>query len=552
MIALTKALIRAGMWLDENANANRPEAVDILARKEYVGADKAVLTNSMTGTFAYEKGDVRPAPDFNIFFRYNATFPYYSDAVWTMTQMRRWGQIAEAQPDAWYDAVAKSVYKPAIYVEAARELIAEGKAQASDFDFDADGYKDPTADFIDRIRYDGMHPNAYIDSLAIGLKGNVIHLMGHLMERKLDPSAGYLLQKDLERRGITVHCKGATKAILGHDKVDAVLLEDGTVYPADLVCMAVGIRPEVRLANDAHLDVGRGITVNDQMTTSDPAIHALGECIEHDRQLFGLVAPLYDQAKVLAATLAGQVSAFRPVQTATRLKVTGVDLFSAGDFADAPGREDIIFRDPGRGIYKRLVIAGDKLLGRRQSADVQMRRPYARGCAALDQGGRAEVDPGGDAGTGLAQRWRLCVLPTCAELLPDFRLAAGLQRRPPKPLCERTQPRHIQKDGTCSVVPCMWGGVTTPAELRAIADAADRYAVPMLKVTGGQRIGLLGARKADLPSIWAETVVTVFSQGINQSATGTDKVPVLSDTLYRRSSFSCRWCQTRPFWAIVG
>ena len=191
----------------------------------------------------------------------------------------------------------------------------------------------------------------------------VIHLMGHLMERQLDPSAGYLLQKDLERRGITVHCKGATKAILVHAKVEAVLLEDGTAYPADLVCMAVGIRPEVRLANDAHLDVGRGITVNDQMTTSDPAIHALGECSEHDRQLFGLVAPLYDQAKVLAATLAGQVSAFRPVQTATRLKVTGVDLFSAGDFADAPGREDIIFRDPGRGIYKRLVIAGDRLLG---------------------------------------------------------------------------------------------------------------------------------------------------------------------------------------------
>ena len=172
MIALTKALIRAGMWLDENDNANRPEAVDILARKEYVGADKAVLTNSMTGTFEYEKGDARPAPDFNVFFRYNATFPYYSDAVWTMTQMRRWGQIAEAHPDAWYDEVAKSVYKPAIYQEAAMELIAEGRAQASDFDFDADGYKDPTADFIDKVTYDGTRPNAYIDSLAIGLKGN--------------------------------------------------------------------------------------------------------------------------------------------------------------------------------------------------------------------------------------------------------------------------------------------------------------------------------------------------------------------------------------------
>ncbi|MBI1170023.1 nitrate ABC transporter substrate-binding protein [bacterium] len=172
MIALTKALIRAGMWLDENDNANRAEAVDILARKEYVGADKAVIANSMTGTFEYEKGDTRPTPDFNIFFRDNATFPYYSDAVWTLTQMRRWGQIPEAHPDSWYDATAKSVYKPAIYEEAAKELIAEGKAKASDFDFSATGYKPVSSDFIDHIPYDGTKPNAYIDSLPIGLKGN--------------------------------------------------------------------------------------------------------------------------------------------------------------------------------------------------------------------------------------------------------------------------------------------------------------------------------------------------------------------------------------------
>lgn len=170
MIALTKALIRAGMWLDENNNANRAEAVEILSRKEYVGADKAVIANSMTGTFEFEKGDKRAEPDFNVFFRYNATFPYYSDAVWYLTQMRRWGQIAEAHPDAWYDETAKSVYKPAIYEEAAKELIAEGKAKATDFDFDADGYKDPSSDFIDHITYDGTKPNAYIDSLTIGLK----------------------------------------------------------------------------------------------------------------------------------------------------------------------------------------------------------------------------------------------------------------------------------------------------------------------------------------------------------------------------------------------
>ena len=170
MIALTKALIRAGMWLDAEGNANRAEAVEILARKEYVGADAAVIANSMTGTFEFEAGDTREAPDFNVFFRHNATFPYYSDAVWTLTQMRRWGQTVEAHPDAWYDEVAKSVYKPVLYEEAARALIAEGKATEADFEFDADGYKKPTADFIDQISYDGTKPNAYIDSLPIGLK----------------------------------------------------------------------------------------------------------------------------------------------------------------------------------------------------------------------------------------------------------------------------------------------------------------------------------------------------------------------------------------------
>jgi len=172
MLALTKALIRAGMWLDADNNANRPEAVEILSRKDYVGADVAVLTNSMTGTFEYEAGDTRAAPDFNVFFRYDATFPYYSDAVWTLTQMRRWGQIAEAQPDSWYDETAKSVYKPDIYKAAAEALIAEGKASAADFAFDADGYKDPSADFIDGVTYDGTKPNAYIDSLTIGLKAS--------------------------------------------------------------------------------------------------------------------------------------------------------------------------------------------------------------------------------------------------------------------------------------------------------------------------------------------------------------------------------------------
>jgi len=171
-LALVKALIRAATWLDENDNANRPEAVEILSRPEYVGADYDVIANSMTGTFEYERGDTRAVPDFNVFFRHHATYPYYSDAVWYLTQMRRWGQIAEAKPDSWYDEVAKSVYKPEIYLEAARLLVKEGRANEADFPWDSDGYKAPTpaADIIDAIPYDGAAPNAYLDSLPIGLK----------------------------------------------------------------------------------------------------------------------------------------------------------------------------------------------------------------------------------------------------------------------------------------------------------------------------------------------------------------------------------------------
>jgi nitrate/nitrite transport system substrate-binding protein len=174
MLALTKALIRAAIWLDADDNANRAEAVEILSRPDYVGADAAVIANSMTGTFEYEAGDKRPAPDFNVFFRYNATFPYYSDAVWYLTQMRRWGQIAETQPDSWYDETAKSVYRPDIYKLAAEAVIADGNATADMFDFDADGYREPTAAFLDGVSYNGLTPNAYIDSLGIGLKSGQV------------------------------------------------------------------------------------------------------------------------------------------------------------------------------------------------------------------------------------------------------------------------------------------------------------------------------------------------------------------------------------------
>ncbi len=450
----------------------------------------------------------------------------------------------------------------------------------------------------------------------LGMEVTVIHLMGHLMERQLDPAAGYLLQKDLERRGIKVHCKGATKAILGDVKVEAVLLEDGTTYPADIVVMAVGIRPETRLANDAGLEVNRGLIVDDAMVTSDPDILALGECVEHDGQLFGLVAPLYDQAKVLAQTLIAQEAAFRPVQTATKLKVTGCDLFSAGDFAEKDGREDIVFRDPGRGIYKRLVLEGNRIVGAvmygdtadgtwffnqiKDAADISDLRdtlifgptagagkadPLAAiaampdsaeicGCNGVCKGTIVQTIKGGahslDAVRGGCKASASCG--TCTGLVEQLlALTLGDEFAKPtvQPMCKCCDHTHedvrrliksmalksipavmqelgwktvggchscrpalnfyllaewpleysddrqsrfvnernhanIQKDGTYSVVPRMWGGVTSASELRAIADAADKYNVPMVKVTGGQRIDLLGVRKEDLPHMWAD------------------------------------------------
>ena len=172
--AVVRALIRAAMWLDENNNANRPEAVEILSRPEYVGADYEVIANSMTGFFEFEKGDKRDIPDFNVFFRHNATYPYYSDAIWYLTQMRRWGQIAEPKSDAWFKEVAASVYRPEIYLEAARSLVNDGLAKEEDFPWEANGFKAPTpaADIIDGIPFDGRAPNAYLDSLPIGLKGD--------------------------------------------------------------------------------------------------------------------------------------------------------------------------------------------------------------------------------------------------------------------------------------------------------------------------------------------------------------------------------------------
>ena len=171
-IRVVKAMIRAAQWLDANNNANRPEAVKILSKSQYVGADYDVIANSMTGTFEYEKGDKRSVPDFNVFFRYNATYPYYSDAIWYLTQMRRWGQISEYKPDSWYKDIAKKVYRPDIYAQAAKELISEGKVSAKDFpDLTTEsGFRKPQKHFIDNIVYDGTAPNAYLNKFKIGLK----------------------------------------------------------------------------------------------------------------------------------------------------------------------------------------------------------------------------------------------------------------------------------------------------------------------------------------------------------------------------------------------
>ncbi|WP_417475426.1 nitrite reductase large subunit NirB [Leisingera sp.] len=450
-----------------------------------------------------------------------------------------------------------------------------------------------------------------------GMDVTVLHLMGHLMERQLDEAAGYLLRKDLEARGITVKTQASTKAILGEDRAEAVLLESGETLGADLVVMAVGIRPETRLANDAHLNVARGIEVNAQMQTSDPDVYALGECVEFDGHLFGLVAPLYDQAKVLADSLLDQPNAFVVKELATKLKVTGCDLFSAGDFAEGEGREDIVFRDPARGIYKRLVIKGDRLVGAVMYGDTadgswffglikdgtdidEMRETLIFGPAF--QGG-ASADPlsavaalpldaeicgcngvckgqitsaieGGatDLGAIRATTKASASCGTCTglvEQLLQVTLGDDFQMPQAQPMCGCTSHSHddlrrlikskelksqaavwqelgwitlngchvcrpavnyylladwpleyrddpqsrfvnerkhanIQKDGTFSVVPRMWGGITTPDELRAIADAADKYDVPTVKVTGGQRIDLLGVKGEDLPSIWGD------------------------------------------------
>ena len=452
-----------------------------------------------------------------------------------------------------------------------------------------------------------------------GMQVTVLHLMPTLMERQLDPAAGHLLKQAVEARGIRVITEANTKAILGDKQVRAVALADGTEIPADLVVMAVGIRPNAVLAKDAGLEVKRGIVVGADMRTSDPDIFAVGECAEAHGQVFGLVAPLYDMANVVAAQLAGDAAAqFQPTATATKLKVTGINLFSAGDFADGKDREEIVLRDAARGIYKRLVLKDNRIVGtvlygdtsdgawffdllKRDTDVADMRETlifgprYAGGAqadptaavaalpddaeicgcngvckgkitAAIDAQGlkslddvRARTKASASCGscTGLVEqllRIKLgdaynpaAVQPMCGctglghddvrrlivaqqlksipELMQalEWKTSGGCAKcRPalnyyllatwPGEYKDDSQSRYInervhaniQKDGTYSVVPRMWGGVTSAKELRAIADVVDRFNIPTVKVTGGQRIDMLGVKKDDLPAVWAE------------------------------------------------
>ncbi|MEP3670987.1 MAG: FAD-dependent oxidoreductase, partial [Roseibium sp.] len=198
-----------------------------------------------------------------------------------------------------------------------------------------------------------------------GMVVTVLHLMPTLMERQLDPAAGYLLEEEFKRRGIDVRTKANSHEILdnGAGKVAGIKLDDGSEIEASIVVMAVGIRPSGDLAKSLGLEVNRGIIVSDDMRTSDADIFALGECVEHGGMCYGLVAPLYEMAGVIADNLLGGSSEYKGSVTATKLKVTGVDLYSAGDFAEAEDREEIVLRDASAGVYKRLVLKDNKIIG---------------------------------------------------------------------------------------------------------------------------------------------------------------------------------------------
>ncbi len=460
-----------------------------------------------------------------------------------------------------------------------------------------------------------------------GMDVSVIHVMPTLMERQLDDVAGKLLQKSLEARGLRFVMGGQTQALIGDQdggkggRVMALQFKDGTEIPTDLVVMAVGIRPNTELAEAMRLHVNRGIVVNDTMqTVTDARIYSVGECAAHRGIAYGLVAPLFEQAKVAANHLAMfGIGRYTGSLTSTKLKVTGIDLFSAGEFQGGEGTEQIVLSDPFAGVYKKLVIKDDKLVGAclygdtvdgswyfkllregRPIADIRDKLMFGEsnigdagheghskaaamadtdevcGCNGVTKGTicktikekglftldevRKHTKASASCGscTGLVEQLLMATAggdysatpkmkPMCgctdhghqavrdairtSKLLTiadvfrfmEWKTPNGCAScRPavnyylistwPKEAKDDPQSRfinershaNIQKDGTYSVIPRMWGGETTADELRRIADAVDKYKIPTVKVTGGQRIDLLGVKKEDLVNVWRD------------------------------------------------
>ena len=450
-----------------------------------------------------------------------------------------------------------------------------------------------------------------------GMKVTVLHIMPTLMERQLDEAAGWLLKSALEARGQTILTGADTAEICGDGKVEGVRLKDGTLIPASLVVMAVGIRPCVALARAAGLEIGRGIKVDDHMVTSDPDVLAVGECVEHDGNVYGLVAPLWDMCRSLADGLTDRHTGYKGSVTSTKLKVAGLDVFSAGDFSGGEGCEDIVLRDASRGVYKRVVVKEDRVIGAvlygdtadggwyfdllkrgENVADIRdlliFGQAFASGGGAQDPKAAVAAlsDDAEICGCNGVSKGQVvacinagaCSLDavragckasascgSCTGLVENI-LALTLGedvQSGPKTMCKCTSFGHddvrreivaqamtsipevmqklhwstpdgcsscrpalnyyllcalpgayvddqqsrfvnermhanIQKDGTYSVVPRMWGGLTNPRELRAIADVVEKFNAPMVKVTGGQRLDIFGIKKEDLPAVWAD------------------------------------------------
>ncbi len=456
-----------------------------------------------------------------------------------------------------------------------------------------------------------------------GMDVTVVHVMPWLMERQLDDTAGKLLQKSLEARGIRFEIGVHTEALIPdkEGRVMAIRFKDGRELPADLLVMAVGIRPNTTLAESMGLHCNRGIVVNDTLqTTTDPRIYAVGECAAHRGIAYGLVAPLFEQGKVCATHLAQfGIGRYSGSTTSTKLKVTGIDLFSAGNFTGGEGCEEIVLKDPWGGVYKKLVIKDDKLVGAclygdtvdgswyfklmregRKVADIRDKLMFGEnnigdvghegntraasmadtdevcGCNGVNKGAickaikdkglftldevRKHTKASASCGscTGLVEQLLMFTAggdyskpPTkkamcgCTDAShADVRAAIreqhlltidSVQRllswrtpngcascRPalnyyllsswPKEAVDDPQSRYInershaniQKDGTYSVIPRMWGGMTSADELRRIAAAVDKFNIPAVKVTGGQRLDLLGVKKEDLPAVWKD------------------------------------------------